>query len=143
MSSSVEEVRKSARKEILLPSGLEIEIRKIRVEGFLNLGPIPYPSSHAPEEKPQPVTTALVTEGNRYYSRAIVLGATVLARVIDLYCSRSLSDRTSVNDTLTSRGTNGRGSDVARKLIGEVLWFSQPVFTTADGSLGVGRTAWR
>lgn len=56
MPSTVEDFKKLARKIVKLPSGLEVEIRRLTAFDFVDLGELPMPA-------PQPQTVGLPAEG--------------------------------------------------------------------------------
>ena len=82
MTSSVQDFKKQARKTVILPSGLSVEIRKIRLMDFLDLGELPLPSSGIEENGEGPRSESAsrskkisAAEIQRFSSRAIVSGS--------------------------------------------------------------------
>jgi len=82
--SSVQDFKKQARKTVILPSGLSVQIRKIRLMDFLDLGELPLPpSAEEKGENPSPERALSPSQGKkvtreeieRFSSRAIVSGA--------------------------------------------------------------------
>ena len=84
--SSVQDFKSRSRRIVTLPSGLSVEIRKIRLMDFLDFGELPLPSSGSREkdgDSPRSVPpnhekgTVPITAGEiqRFSSRAIVSGA--------------------------------------------------------------------
>jgi hypothetical protein len=65
MASSPAEFRAKVIKTVTLPSGLSVEIKKIRLKDFLGLGEIPLPVVNN-EEGDQPVAPTSDTEESEY-----------------------------------------------------------------------------
>ena len=80
MPSTAEDFRRRSRTKVTLPSGLEVEIRKVHLWDFMDLGEISVPSGNADvidgEDRsaasPSPET---MEEARRYSVRAIVRAA--------------------------------------------------------------------
>ena len=76
MSSTIQEFIERARKTVTLPSGLSVEIRKVWLIDFFDLGEVPLPSTPDEEEKPDPNKALLNRrEADKYATRAIIKGA--------------------------------------------------------------------
>jgi len=71
MASAPEEFRRKSRKAVTLPSGLEVEIRKVWAWDFIDLGEIPLPSAGKNTEGSRPRSE----DTRNYATRAIVRGA--------------------------------------------------------------------
>jgi hypothetical protein len=74
VTTSAEEIRRRARKTVTTPSGIEVEIRRLRLSDFLGLGEIPLPST---EEKEVRSTDAsqwqrILLYGNRTVTRGVI-----------------------------------------------------------------------
>jgi len=73
MASSIAEFRNRLYKEIVLPSGLSAQIRKVQAWDFLGLGELPIPSGRAGNETP--MYTEQDTRNLRHYTdKALVKG---------------------------------------------------------------------
>ena len=77
MASSVQEFRDRARKTVTLPSGLTVEIRKVWLIDFFDLGELPLPSAPAEEGEKLDLAQTILNqrEADKYAARAIVKGA--------------------------------------------------------------------
>ncbi len=87
MISSIQEFRERARKIVTLPSGLEVQIRKIWLIDFLGSGELPLPpSGENPEIPPLNPRSkiSIVKENDAYFDRVIVAGCLEPKFTIDL-----------------------------------------------------------
>ena len=80
MPSTAEEFRKRARTKVTLPSGLEVEIRKLHLWDFMDLDEIPVPSENADvingaDQSAASPSREMMEEARRYSIRAIVKAA--------------------------------------------------------------------
>ena len=78
MSSTVEDFKKRSRKTITLPSGLEVEIRRLHLWDFVGIGEVPYPSpqeSSNSDKSEREITPEQMKEVHRYSSQAIIKGS--------------------------------------------------------------------
>lgn len=76
MPSTISDARRRIRKLVTLPSGIEIEIRKVRLMDFVGLGELPFPSSQSKTSTngDAPPGTLSRQEIESYSNRAIVAG---------------------------------------------------------------------
>ena len=91
MASSVADIRKANRKEIELPDGTKVEIKKIQISVFVGIGELPYPVTSSAIEDAKDQTAAVTKQlesemgsdrlgerfnrNKQYLSRAIVAGS--------------------------------------------------------------------
>lgn len=80
MPSTAQEIRARSRTIVKLPSGLEVEIRKVHLRDFMDLGEIPAPSENADlidgeDQSAVSPSQETMEEARRYSVRAIVRAA--------------------------------------------------------------------
>lgn len=125
MASTVTEIRQKQRKIVILPSGVEIEIKKILLASFIGVGELPLPQGETVPEmtdgegqnKGQSSTKndlRTIEEARRYAARTIVSGA-VDPRFSDRDEDREKEDIAHVDDL---------GEEDMHFLAGEILKWS-------------------
>lgn len=101
MTSTVDDFKRRARKIVDLPSGLQVEIRKIQLIDFIDIGELPLPSSeeNTTADHVAPIARSMLSneEIHQYSDRTIVSGA-VRPKFTDRDEDEDRPDRVHVRD---------------------------------------------